>query len=164
MDMTHVSGETMVLFEDESYVTFKRHAYNGEEKPAVDETRKAVKGVQLEYAFCGEQDFGIKPMLDAFGAGTKEGIITKVPKGFELDVQDDVAILKYGYWQVDTRMISAAKETGVVGAWEDNALMICASKEYQHIIEGLIDMIQPKKAKFGMRRVFAGCNLLILAI
>ncbi len=52
----------------------------------------------------------------------------------------------------------------ITGYWDDGNLIICASKEYESIIEHVIDFIQPKKAKFAFRTVFGGRNLMILSV
>lgn len=43
-------------------------AFAGSEKPTVEQIQKSILGVQLSYACCGEQDFGIALMAKAFGA------------------------------------------------------------------------------------------------
>lgn len=161
MDFSYVSEHTVVLFEGKEQIAFSK--YSEEANPNVEDTRKKVVGILLEYAYCGEQDFGIERMAKAFSA-EDDGIIKKVPNGLTLDVQDGVAILRYGYKTADDQMIKGTKKAGILGYWDDENLMICASSEYSHIIESLIDMIQPNKARFAFQRTFAGSNLLVLTI
>ena len=72
--------------------------------------------------------------------------------------------MKFGADVPHPRMLKIAKEVGVAGYWDDANLIICASKQYESIIEHVIDFIQPKKAKFAFRTVFGGRNLMILSV
>lgn len=163
MDSTYVSEEIMFLLEGNETISFSNSLLHSSQKPTEEQLRKKIIGIQLSYAFCGEQDFGIEPMAKAFGASSN-GIIKKVPKGFTLRYANDVAILKYGSTSLSPRMIEIVKEVGVAGYWDDANLIICASREYESIIEHVIDLIQPKKAKFAFRTVFGGHNLMILSV
>lgn len=163
MDSTHVSEKIMFLLEGNENISFSNSSLHSSCEPTEEQLRKKVIGIQLSYAHCGEQDFGIAPMARAFGAGD-DGIIKKVPKGLALDTRDDVTILKYGSTSLSPRMLAIAKEVGMAGYWDDSNLIICSSKKYEPIIENIIDFIQPKKAKFAFRTVFAGPNLMILSV
>ncbi len=163
MDSTHVSEEIMFLLEGDETILFSSSSLYSSIKPTEEQLRKKIIGIQLSCSYCGEQYFGIQPMARAFGAGSN-GIINKVPKDLTLDTQGDVVILKYGPTSLSFRMLEIAKEVGVVGYWDDGNLIICASKEYESIIEHVIDFIQPKKAKFAFRTVFGGRNLMILSV
>lgn len=163
MDYSHVSPETYLLTEDDRTIEFKKYRYGDENKPSPDECKGKLKGVCLAYAFCGEQDFGIKPMATAFGATGKNGTINKVP--LELVEADGVRAIKFGgYARLDEIMIQGAKEAGVIGYWDDSNLIICAAPEYGFVIDSIKAMFKPKHVRFGFNRSFAGCNLLILAI
>lgn len=163
MDSTNVSEKIMFLLEGNETISFSNSSLHSSCEPTEEQLRKKVIGIQLSYAFCGEQDFGIAPMKRAFEAGS-DGIINKVPNGLTLDTQDDVIILKYGSTFLSPRMLAIAKEVGMVGYWDDSNLIICSSKKYEPIIENIIDFIQPKKARFAFRSVFGGSNLMILSV
>lgn len=163
MDSTCVSPEIMFLLEGNETISFSSSSLHSSQKPAEDQLRKKVIGIQLSYAHCGEQDFGIAPMARAFGVGD-DGIIKKVPKGLTLDTRDGVTILKYGSTSLSPRMLTIAKEVGMAGYWDDSNLIICSSKRYEPIIESIIDFIQPQKAKFAFRTVFGGRNLMVLSV
>ncbi len=163
MDSTHVSEEIMFLLEGNETISFSSSSITPSCKPTEDQIRKKVIGIQLSYAYCGEQDFGIDPMARAFGTNS-DGVIQKVPNGLTLDTENDVTILKYGRTTLSPRMIAIAKEIGMAGYWDDSNLIICAAKEYETIIENVIDFIQPNKVRFAFRTVFAGPNFMILSI
>lgn len=165
MDLSHVSPETYLLTEDEITIEFKKYRHDDEKKPVPEECKGILKGVCLSYAFCGEQDFGIEPMARQFGATGKNGTITKIPKELEIIESEGVKAIKFGsYAKLDSGMIRATKEAGVIGYWDDANLIICASPEYEFVINSIREMFKPKHVRFGFSRSFAGCNLLILAI
>lgn len=163
MDFSHVSPETYLLTEDDRTIEFKLYRYDDGKKPSPEECKGTLKGVCLSYAFCGEQDFGIKPMATAFGATDKNGTINKVP--LELVEADGVRAIKFGnYVRLDDSMIQGAKGAGIIGYWDDSNLIICAAPEYGFVIDSIKEMFKPKHVRFGFSRSFAGGNLLILAI
>ena len=162
MDSSHVSEEIMFLLEGGETISFSRMASSESKKPTVDQIQKSILGVQLSYACCGEQDFGIAPMAEAFGANSK-GVIKKIPRDFRLHTMNDILVLKYGDTYISPKMFDMAKSAGIVGYWDDANLIICASKEYEAIVRNMRKFIKPKKAKFAFRTVF-GPNLMIMAI
>lgn len=165
MDLSHVSPETYLLTEDDRTIKFKRYRYDDEKMPTPEECKGVLKGVCLSYAFCGEQDFGIEPMARQFGATGKNGTITKIPKELEIIESEGVKAIKFGsYAKLDSGMIRATKEAGVIGYWDDANLIICASSEYEFVIKSIREMFKPKHVRFAFSRSFAGRNLLILAI
>lgn len=163
MDFYHVSDEIMFLLEGDETIRFSRSSLRPSILPTEEQLQKKVLGIQLSYAFCGEQDFGIDPMRRAFGADS-DGIIKKVPSDLKLETYEDVCVLKYGSTRLAPEMIPHAREVGAAGYWDDANLIICCSKKYEKIIESIIDFIQPKKAKFAFRTLFAGPNLMILSV
>lgn len=163
MDSTHILEEIMFLLEENETISFSSSSLHSSQKPTENQLRKKVIGIQLSYAHCGEHHGGIEPMARAFGA-YPDGVITEVSKALTLDTKNDVAVLKFGSDVPHPRMLEIAKEVGVTGYWDDANLIICASKEYESIIEHVIDFIQPKKAKFAFRTVFGGRNLMILSV
>lgn len=161
MDSTQISEEIMFLLEGNENISFSNSSLRSSCEPTEEQLRKKVIGIQLSYANCGEQDFGVDPMKKAFGAGGN-GIIKKMPKEFVLDKREDVVILKYGETSLSPRMIEIAKKAGMAGYWDDSNLIICSSKKYEPIMEHIVDFIQPQKARFAFRSVFGGKNLMIL--
>lgn len=163
MDSYHVSNEIMFLLDGNETVSFSMNSFSKSQKPTEEQMRKDILGVQLSYAACGEQQFGIEPMAKAFDA-TPKGVITQIPKDFNVYTEENFIILKYGNDSISPRMFDMAKEFGIVGYWDDANLIICASKEYEEIIKNTRKFIKPKKAKFAFRTVFGGRNLMILAV
>ena len=124
-----------------------------------------MKGVCLSYAFCGEQDFGIEHMAKQFGVTGKNGTITKIPKELEIVEFKGVKAIKFGkYAELDLKVVEATMEAGVIGYWDDANLIICASQEYEFVINAIQNMFKPKHVRFAFSRSFGGYNLLILSI
>ena len=164
MDLSHFSPETYLLTEDGRTIKFERYCRNDEKKPTVEECKGALKGVCLSYACCGEQDFGIKPMAKQFGATEKNGTITNIPKELKIVELQGVKAIKFGsYAGLDSRIVKATLDAGVIGYWDDANFIICASSEYGFVIDSIHNMFKPKHVRFGFSRSFAGCNLLILS-
>lgn len=165
MELSHVSPSIYLLTEDDRTIEFRNCRYDDKKMPTPEECKGALKGVCLSYAFCGEQDFGIEPMAKQFGATGKNGTITKIPKELEIVESEGVKAMKFGrYAELDSGMIIATKEAGVIGYWDDANLIICASPEYEFVIHSIREMFKPKHVRFTFSRSFAGRNLLILAI
>lgn len=164
MEFSHVSPETYLLTEDDRTIKFKKYRNIGEDKPHPDECKGKIKGVCLSYAFCGEQDFGIRPLADAFGVKGNNGIINKVP--LEIVEADGVRAIRYGkYASLDDDMVQGAMEAGLIGYWDDANLIICAAPEYGFIIDSIKNMFKPKHVRFGFHTVALQIrNLLILAM
>ena len=163
MDPSHVSEEIMFLLDGKETFLFSRTSPEESQKPTEEQLRKDIIGVQLSYAYCGEQDFGIEPMARVFGA-TPNGVIHQIPKELNVYTQEDTIVLKYGSIRISPHMFDMAKRAGIVGYWDYANLVICASMEYEEIIKNVQKFIKPKKAKFAFRTVFGGRNLMILAI
>lgn len=165
MDLSHVSPETYLLTEDNKTITFKKYRHDDEKKPVPEECKGFLKGVCLSYAFCGEQDFGIEHILRQFGATGKYRTITKIPKQLEIIESEGITAIKFGsYAKLDSGMIGATREAGVIGYWDNANLIICASPEYKFVINSIREMFKPNMVRFGLSSGFAGSNLLILAI
>lgn len=134
-------------------------------KPAPEECKGVLKGVCLSYAFCGKQDFGIEPIARQFGAIDQNGTITKIPKELEIIESEGVKAIKFGnYAKLDFGMIRATKEAGIIGYWDNANLIICASPEYEFVINSIRVMLKPQHVRFAFSRLFTGRNLLILAL
>ena len=159
----YVSDEIMFLLEGNETIRFSRSSLRPSILPTEEQLQKKVLGIQLSYAFCGEQDFGIEPMRRAFGAGSN-GIIKKIPKDFKLETYEDVYVLKYGSTILAPEMIPHTREVGAAGYWDDANLIICCSKKYEKLIKNIAAFIQPKKAKFAFRTLFSKPNLMILSV
>lgn len=162
MEFSHISGEVMFLLGSKETLTFSRMPYKDSSKPTPEQLREDIIGVQLSYAFCGEQDFGIEPLAKDFGA-FPSGFITKIPQDFYVHSDGDIVVLKHGRLSIDPYMYDIARETGVAGYWDDENLVLCASKEYDSIIASTRNLITSRKAKFAFRTVGFGRNLLILS-
>lgn len=165
MDLSNVSPETYLFTEDDRTIKFKKYRHNDEKMPTPEECKGVLKGVSLSYAFCGEQDFGIDPMAKQFGATGKNRTITKIPKELEIIESEGVKAIKFGrYAKLNSRMVRKTMEAGVIGYWDDSSLIICASPEYEFVINSIQEMFKPNHVRFGFSRSLFGYNLLILAI
>lgn len=159
MDSRYVSDLIKIMLKNGWMLEFSRIPLIPSAIPYAEEMlEEDIKGVHLSYQFCSEQDFGIIPIQRAFGA-TKDGIITKIPSGFTVDSASDVSILKYGNTPISPGMYGYARKFGVVGYWDQENLIFCASKKYETIIFKLIDFFTPNKVRFNP--YFAGSGLLI---
>lgn len=148
MDARYVSEVTRFRLDDRSILTFSRAPLEHSVLPTKGMLKRKITGVLLDYAFCGEQDFGINPLKEAFGATNNDGIITKIPSGFTVDTAGDVSVLKYGDTSISPGMYGYARRFGVAGYWDKENLIFCASKKYEAIILNLIDFFEPYKVRF----------------
>ena len=156
---------TNLLTEDGRTIKFETFRYEDDEKPSPEECKEVLKGVCLAYAFCGEQDFGIEPMAIQFGATSENGTITKIPKELKVVENEGVTAIQFGsYAKLDSGMVRATKEYGVISYWDDANFIICASSEYEFVIKSIHEMFKPKNVRFAFSHSFAGYNLLILTI
>ena len=165
MEMRHVSPELYLLTEDGKMLEFLRKRNEDEKNPTPDECRGPLKGVSLSYAFCGEQDFGIGPLAKMFGAANEsEGIITKIPEELEIIEFDGVKAIKIGrYVELDSDMVEETKKVGIIGYWDNSQFIICASPEYEFVIDSIREMFKPNQVRFAHDRYLWGCSLLIFA-
>ena len=163
MDQSKLSPEVSFLMKNGQPVTFKRFRRNGEKIPSVEECKDILTGITLSYAFCGEQDYGIRPLAKAFGALNDEFIIKKVP--LEIIKVDGFKAIKYGEdVKLDFDVIRAAQQAGVVGFWNHANVMICAAPEYAFLIDSINEMMKPKQVRFAIKGIFGGrYHLVILA-
>ena len=162
MKYSHVSPEVILLKEDNKQINFKKYLYEEEKKPTPDDCKDKIKGIMLTYAFCGEQDFGIKPLEKAFGVD-KKGIIKKAP--IELIEKDGVRAIKFGrYIHLNELMIKGAKNSGLIGYWDEENIIICAAPEYGFIIDSIKELIKPNRAWLGLEDLLFGNNLMIVEI
>lgn len=165
MDLSHVSPQTYLLTEDNRTIKFENYRHGDEKVPTPEECKCKLKGVCLAYAFCGEQDFGIRPMAEEFKATGTNMTINKIPKELEVIESNGVRAIKFGnYARLDSGMIRATMEAGVIGYWDDANFIVCASPEYSFVIDEIKAMFKPKQIRFGFSRSFGGANLLILSI
>lgn len=163
MDFGNVSPVIYFITEDDNAVEFRKYRFGDEKKPSPDECKGKLRGIRLDYACCGEQDWGIEPMARAFGCKGNNGIIHKIP--LELVEEKGVRAIKFGnYAQLDDQMVRRTKEAGIIGYWDDSNLIICAAPEYGFVIDSIKELFKPKRVRFAFNRSFAGSNLLILAI
>lgn len=162
MDSTNVSERIWIRLEGDETLLFSNDSIVPSYLPTKEQLRKKVTGVQLSCPFHGKQTFGIEPLKKAFGVG-QNGIIKKIPNALTLDMQDDVVTLKYGSACLWPHIISIAKVVGMSGYWDDSNLIICSSKEYEPIIENIIDFLKSQKAAFAFRTIWGGPNLMIIS-
>lgn len=165
MDIIHVSEEVKITLREEKRenILFLNYPLREESEPIKEKFKRKIRGVQLSYAYCREQDFGIEPMQRAFGA-YPNGIITKIPDNFIVEEREEVVILKYGNTSIPSRMTEMAKNIGMVGYWDDDNLIICTSKENKQIIEGIYESIRTNKAKFTLTKERIGGQDLVIQV
>ena len=154
VSFTMKSGETIV---------FKRFLRNGEEIPSAEKCKGEIVGISLAYAFCGEQDFGIRPLAKAFDALNDCMIIKRAP--LEIAKADGVKAIMYGEdVSLNKNMIRGAKQAGVIAYWDKANLIICARPEYSFVIDSIKEIIKPNHVRFAFEEIFGGRgNLVILS-
>ena len=171
MRYDHFSPKVYLLFEDERIVEFQKYP---RVKPSIDECKGKIKGICFSYAFCGEQDFGIAPLLKAFNASNEDGIINNVPLEdgiinnvpLKVETVDKVkALMYYPYGELDREVIKGTKLAGITGYWDKSRLVICAAPEYDFIIDAIMEMIKPQHTCIGLNSQSPfDTNLVILAV
>ena len=161
MDQSKLSPEVCFLMQYGQPVVFKRFRRNGEELPSAEQCKGELTGITLTYAFCGEQDDGIRPLLKAFGALNDDLLIKREP--LEVVELDGYKAIKYGEdVHLDFNVARTAKQSGVVGYWDKSNLMICTSPEYGFLIESIKELMKPRHARFGFKGVFGGRYHLVI--
>ena len=165
MESSNVSSFLYILTEDRRTVKFKLYRYANEDKPSAMECKGKIRGLHLSYAYCGEQNLGIRYLAKEFGATDRKMKIKKVPSSLEIvetkNVKALLAGLKHSNWK--EAMESKAIEAGVVGYWDDASLCICASNEYSFIIDAIQELLKPNRAHFAFNNIqCGGANLLIV--
>ena len=164
IDSTHLSPVVSLLMEDGREIEFKLYRHDGEINPSSKECKGRIRKIRLSYAFCGEQDFGIKPLEEKFKVN-KKGIVTKIPKDLKIDSNSYVKAIMYGKTSnLDPLTSKIAKDTGVVGYWDEENLLICASQNYGFVIDKIKKLFCPKHIKFSLQANTLGYDLLILAV
>ena len=145
-------------------VVFKRFLRTGEEKPSVESCRGEITGITLAYAFCGEQDYGIRPLAKAFDALNEKAVMRKVP--LEIVSREDYKAIKYGDdVDLNENLIRTTKQSGVVGYWDQANIIICAAPEYSFIIDAIAEFIKPNHTAFAFEEFFGGRgNLVIMSV
>lgn len=158
----HLSFNISLRLEDGSTPKFKRFPKEIP-NPTPEECRGELTGFCFFYAFCGEQDFGIEPLRELFGAtGDDMTITTTAPLREEIR-RSVIALMAGDDITLTDKIAQAAQHAGLVGYWDEGNFIICASKDYAFIIGQLKELIQPGHARFGFSAApFSGVNLLIL--
>lgn len=156
MEYSHVSNYLWIRLEENELICFTQNEKESK-LPSKEQVQKRVTGIEIAYACCGEQDFGIEPLLTAFHA-KKDGQIQEIPETLSLKKQEKIWILKYGNTFFDPRMLSLTKEVGMTGYWDKENIVICASEPYEEIIKNIVVFLERKRAKF----TFKGPNLMII--
>ena len=164
IDFSHLSPVVSLLMEDGTEIKFNLYRADGEVNPSPEECKGNLKGIKLSYAFCGEQDFGIKPLEEEFKVN-KKGIVTKIPKDLKIDSNSYVKSIRYGKdSSLDPIISRITRDTGIIGYWDEENLLICASQNYDFIIDKIKKLFCPKHVKFSLQANTLGYDLLILAV
>lgn len=164
IDFSHLSPVVSLLMEDGTEIQFDLYRADGEVNPSPEECKRSLKGIKLSYAFCGEQDFGIKPLEEEFKVN-KKGIVTKIPKDLKIDSNSYVKSIRYGKdSSLDPIISRITRDTGIIGYWDERNLLICASQNYDFIIDKIKKLFCPKHVKFSLQANTLGYDLLILAV
>lgn len=164
IDFRHLSPVVSLLMKDGRKIEFNLYRFDGEINPSPEECKGELKGIELSYAFCGEQDIGIKSLEEEFKVNNL-GVITKIPKNFKIDSNSYVKVLKCGKSaNLDPKLSKITKETGVIGYWDDSNLLICVSQNYDFVIDKIKKLFCPKHVKIVLRTNSLGYDLIILAI
>ena len=164
MNYDLISPKICFYMKNGDTLIFKRFLRNGEEKPQIERCKGEIDGILLGYAFCGEQDFGIRELAKAFDALNEDCIIKKVP--LEIVEEQGVRAIKYGENVcLNKDMIRGAKQIGVIGYWDNANFIICAAPDYGFIIDSIKEFIRPNHVAFTFERTFGGRgNLVIIAV
>ena len=159
----NISPAIHFLMKNETVNSFKLFRAYGEEKPSINECKGELKGIELSYAFCGEQDYGIHLLAKAFDAMNNDLIIKEVP--LKIIESKGVKAIMYGEdAKLDRNIIHKAKKAGAIGYWDKANLLICVASEYSFLIDSIKEMMVPEHVKFGFKGIFGGrYHLLILA-
>jgi len=159
MDFGNFSPKVIIVINGEEKAFSK---YPSANKPLPEDCHGNITGIKLDYAACGEQDFGILYMARSFNL-TKEGIVKKIPDNLEIINEDGVTALRYGQvCFIDHRIVNGTKKSGILGYWDDNNLFICASDEYKFLIAEIRKILIPNKCMFGFSKSFGGNDLCIV--
>ena len=117
----------------------------------------------MDYAFCGEQDFGIDDIQTAFDATDNDMIIKK--DSTKIVTSKTAKAIMYGDVTLNNTLAKEANRVGLIGYWDKSNFIICAGKNYSFIIDEIKSMIVPKHCRFGFTQGFMGRgNLVILKI
>ena len=162
MNVEHLSPIVNLRMSDNRVVEFRRYPKKDFPKPLPKDCQGPITGVCLNYAFCGEQDFGISPILQAFGAYDKNMVMARTP--VEIIETKNMKAMVFGEdIYLTDKVNKATKEAGVIGYWDKSNFAICACDEYGFIIDELRKLVKPKNARFSYSETFGGrCNLLIV--
>lgn len=143
-------------------IPFRRFRRNGEVIPDPKRCEGKIRGISLGYAFCGEQDLGIRPLAKAFDALNDKMVIRKVPLEI-VNSAEGVKAIKYGEdVSLNKNMIRLAKQNGMVGYWDSRSIIICAGPKYKYIIDSISEFIQPNRVHFAFETVFMGRGNLVI--
>lgn len=162
MDYSNVSPVVSLITANNKVIGFRKLRSDDYEKPTPDECKRKLKGICLSYAFCKEQDFGIQVLEEAFKISA-DGTIHDAP--FEVIESKKVKAIVYGKSiALNDEMIKGAILSGIIGYWDSENVIICASLEYGFVIDEIKEFIKPEFAKIGFTSGYnGGENLVIYA-
>ncbi len=161
MEIRFLSPETTLIMENGKQLTFKLE----EKKPSPKECNEILKGISLKSTLGAIKFLGIRIMEERFGVNEKGLEINKLPKDFEVvESQGVKAIRTGGYMCLDNEMIDVTNKAGIVGMWDFEEFIICASKEYSFVIDAILEMIKPEKTRLDLEKLSDGFRFTIYSI
>ena len=165
MIASHMSPAIHLRMEDGRTVKFKTKFRDEFVKPDPEKCKGKITGVFLSYAFCGEQDFGIEPLAESFGASEKNDWIMKNTPVSIAEFKGIKAIMAGIDYPFNAEIIQMVKKAGLMGCWDDESFAIFADSDYSFVIDEIAQLIKPNRTKFAFSNCFMGRqNLLILEV
>lgn len=131
------------------------------ENKTIDQVSGRVTGINLSYASCTEQNYGIKYLLQDFKA-KDNGQIKRVPRELSIQEKYGVSTLCYGSEEITREIADLANYSGVIGYWDWNTLFVCASAKYRHIPYSLLELLKSSRTYFAFKNNSIGKDLVII--
>ena len=158
----HISPALQIRMENGDIIKFKHWYKDGYAKPKPEKCKGKITGILLAYAFCGEQDFGIESMANAFGASIANGlVIEKVP--VKIVERFGVKVIKYNIdYLFDSETLNLIGKAGMVGCWDDESIAIYADEDYNFVIDEIADFLKPNEVKFAFSDCIMGREHLLI--
>ncbi len=131
--------------------------------PTQEQLQEEITSIQFAYSYSPKQDVPLSELNSAFGVG-EDGIVTRIPNDLTSYIQDDVIILKYGCMKIDSYMLSIAGLIGLIGCWDSENLIFCATKGNNQMIKNILNFLQPNKVRFDFCSSYIGHDFIITSI